>query len=100
MNRSRLLTGSLLSFILLLLIVVPVSAQSGGFSVNCDNGTSFSNGVEFRIHQMRTGFNYTATAIGLNGFDPVLAVLNTNSNNGLCNDDDATATQYTANLPT
>jgi hypothetical protein len=99
MNRSPYFTGIIVLIFLSLLIVVPVSAQAGGFTVTCNDGTSFSNGVEVRINQMRTGFNYTATAIGLNGFDPVLAVLNTNSSSGLCDDDDATAAQYSANLP-
>jgi len=100
MRRSTLLTGIFFLIFVSLLIVVPVSAQAGGYSVTCDNGTSFSNGVQVRINQMRTGFNYTATAIGLNGFDPVLAVLNSQTGSGLCTDDDATAAQYSANLPT
>lgn len=70
-----------------------------GMTVNCDTGVSFSNGVEVIISQMRSGFTYTATAVGLNGFDPVLAVLDSNGN-GLCNDDDANAANYAANLPT
>jgi hypothetical protein len=83
-------------FIMTLTAVAPASAQ---FNVTCDNGAQFSNGVEFRVIQMRTGFSYTATAIGLNGFDPVLAVLNS-AGTGLCSDDDPTAATYTANLPT
>lgn len=70
-----------------------------GMSVNCDNGASFDNGVEVRVIQMRAGYTYTATAIGLNGFDPVLAVLNS-AGRGLCSDDDAYAAQYAAFLPT
>jgi hypothetical protein len=48
---------------------------------------------------MRAGFTYTATAIGLNGFDPVLAALDANGR-GLCSDDDGNAAAYSANLPT
>ncbi|GEM_PF-638023 len=70
-----------------------------GVSVTCENGTSFSNGVEIRVVQMRSGFDYTATAIGLNGFDPILAVLDP-SGGGLCSDDNSTAARYSANLPT
>lgn len=70
-----------------------------GMSVTCDDGTSFSNGVEIVVVNMRTGFNYTATAIGLNGFDPILAVLG-ESGRGLCTDDDSNAAAYSANLPT
>ena len=75
-----------------------VSAQPDGFSVTCDNGAEFSNGVEIIVTQMRAGFTYTATAIGINGFDPVLAVLNEDGD-GLCNDDSDGARRYAADLP-
>ncbi|MBK8020482.1 MAG: hypothetical protein IPK19_03390 [Chloroflexi bacterium] len=71
-----------------------------GMSVTCDDGTTFDNGVEVIVNEMRSGFTYTATAVGLNGFDPVLAVLNTATGNGLCSDDEAGARRYSANLPT
>ncbi|MEO8394422.1 MAG: hypothetical protein ABI700_15625, partial [Chloroflexota bacterium] len=76
------------------------SGAPSGMSVTCDDGSHFDNGVEVIISQMRSGFNYTATAVGLNGFDPVLAVLDTNSHQGLCNDDEPGASFYQANLPT
>ncbi len=85
------------------LLIAPgvLQAQApSGMTVTCDDGTSFDNGVEIVVSQMRSGFNYTATAIGINGFDPVLAVLNTNTGEGLCSDDDASAKRYDANLPT
>ena len=69
-----------------------------GMSVTCDNGAVFDNGVEVRVINMRAGYTYTATAIGINGFDPVLAVLSTNGR-GLCSDDDGYAAQYSASLP-
>jgi hypothetical protein len=71
-----------------------------GYSVTCDDGSGFDNGVEIIINQMRSGFTYTATAVGLNGFDPVLAVLETDSGEGLCSDDDSDAQRYAADLPT
>ena len=69
-------------------------------SVTCTDGTSFDNGVEIVVSQMRSGYTYTATAIGVNGFDPVLAVLNTKTGQGLCNDDEPDAANYAADLPT
>lgn len=72
---------------------------ASGMTVTCDTGVTFNNGVEVVVSQMRSGFTYTATAVGLNGFDPVLAVLDANGN-GLCSDDDANAASYAANLPT
>src|SRR5687768_10016319 len=83
-------------FIMALTAAAPASAQ---FTVTCDNGAEFSSGIEFRVIQMRSGFTYTATAIGMNGFDPVLAVLNADGT-GLCSDDEPIAASYTANLPT
>jgi len=73
--------------------------QPLGFEVTCDDGRSFTNGVEVVVVQMRSGFTYTATAIGIDGFDPVLAVLD-ESGRGLCADDDFNAAQYGASLPT
>jgi len=66
-------------------------------SVTCDDGTRFTNGVEILVN-MRTGFTYTATAIGLDGFDPVLAVLDA-SGTGECNDDSTRAARYEVDLP-
>lgn len=97
--RQLKILGFCLSFITLLMPFLAHAQQAGGVSVTCDNGAQFDNGVEVIINQMRSGFTYRATAIGLNGFDPVLAVLD-NSRNGLCNDDDAIASIYSLNLPT
>lgn len=93
-------------FLLILCCMVfaaPMVTQAqipSGYSVTCDDGSSFDNGVEIIINQMRSGFTYTATAVGINGFDPVLAVLDTNSGTGLCSDDASGASRYAANLPT
>lgn len=69
-----------------------------GRSVDCD-GAVFDNGVEFTVIQMRVGSTYTVTAIGLNGFDPILAVLD-DTGDGLCNDNEFNARELLAELPT
>lgn len=97
--RQLKILGFCLSFITLIMPFLAHAQQVGGVSVTCENGAQFDNGVEVVINQMRSGFTYRATAIGINGFDPVLAVLDS-SRNGLCNDDDATASGYSLNLPT
>jgi hypothetical protein len=84
---------------LLFLLVGMPTAAAQGYSVDCDNGSSFTNGVEVRVVQMRAGFTYTATAIGIDGFDPVLAVLN-ESGTGFCSDNAREAADYSADLPT
>ncbi len=84
----------------LMTFALPSAAQSGGLSVTCDNGARFDNGVEVIVNQMRSGFTYRATAVGIGGFDPVLAVLDTATMQGLCSDDEPAAARYAANLPT
>lgn len=72
----------------------------GGVAITCTGtNASFSNGVEVVITQMRSGFTYTATVIGLNGFDPVLAVLN-QPGRGVCDNDTQGVRYYEAFLPT
>ncbi|MEO8394545.1 MAG: hypothetical protein ABI700_16240, partial [Chloroflexota bacterium] len=98
MKRSLLLL--VICFSLLITPVLTQAQAPNGVTVTCDDGSSFDNGVEVRVNQLRAGFNYTATAVGLNGFDPVLAVLDPNTGSGLCNDDNADAGRYAAYLPT
>jgi hypothetical protein len=91
----------LLSLTVLSLIVIPVQAQQSGLdsaSVTCPDGTEISNGAEVQIN-MRPGFTYTATAIGIDGFDPIIAILDENGVQA-CNDDEPDAANYTADLPT
>jgi len=88
-----------ISALLLLPALVQAQDLPPGVSVTCDNGATFENGVEVIIIQMRSGFTYTATAIGIDGFDPVLAVLD-ESGDGLCNDDAPEAAEYEIDLPT
>ncbi len=82
-------------------LIIPVTAQENteGYAVTCDNGVEFNNGVEILVNSMRAGFTYTATAIGIGDFDPVLAVLDANGQ-GLCADDTREAQNYTVDLPT
>lgn len=72
-----------------------------GRDVSCREGGSIENGVELAIIQQRAGNQYTITAIGIDGFDPVLGVmLSGDYGNALCSDDDGEAATYSANLPT
>lgn len=68
-----------------------------GVSVTCPNGVQIQNGVEMVVN-MRAGFSYTATALGIGDFDPVIAI--TDGTTVLCNDDSDDAISYGANLPT
>lgn len=75
-------------------------AQGSGVSVTCDNGVAFNNGVEFIVRGMPVDETYTVTVVGLNGFDPVLAVLDNVTGDGTCADDSPGAIGYAVNLPT
>ena len=78
-------------------MTLPASAQ-GGVQVVCPDGQVIENGVEIVV-SMRPGFTYYATALGINGFDPVLAVSDENGVS-LCADDDVSAFSYSMDLPT
>src|SRR5262245_29821169 len=100
MKRVLFLVAICVGLMITPLLTEAQSSGGSGMSVTCTDGSEFDNGVEIVVSQMRSGFTYTATAIGLNGFDPVLAVLDTKTGNGLCNDDEPDASNYAANLPT
>lgn len=72
-----------------------------GRDVECRDGDDIEGGVELTIVQQRSGNQYRVTAIGIDGFDPVLAVMLTGDyNDALCNDNDSEAATYSADLPT
>ncbi len=73
-------------------------AQAAGIDVTCPDGTLIKNGMEVTV-SMRPGFTYTATAIGINGYDPIIGV-GDNSGINLCEDDDRIGEQYSVDLPT
>ncbi|MCB9455442.1 MAG: hypothetical protein H6671_05610 [Anaerolineaceae bacterium] len=73
-------------------------ATEQGVNVTCPDGTEITNGVELLVN-MRAGFRYTATAIGIDGFDPIMAIENA-AGVQLCVDDSREASTYTADLPT
>src|SRR5690606_2623909 len=72
-----------------------------GRDVACRGGGDIEAGVELTIVQQRTGNQYRVTVVGIDGFDPVLAVtLSGEYNDALCSDDDSEAATYSADLPT
>jgi len=72
-------------------------SNGAGISVSCPGGGGFENGVEVIVN-MRPGFSYTATAIGVGDFDPAIAV--TDGVDTLCNDDNPDVSRFQVNLPT
>ena len=95
---------SLFIVVLILMIAMPVSAQkqgkggsTNGINVTCPDNTEIQNAVEVIVN-MRPNFTYTATAIGLNGYDPVIGVGDSGGIN-LCNDDEPSAGKFSVSLP-
>ncbi|MBI1278801.1 MAG: hypothetical protein GC179_11795 [Anaerolineaceae bacterium] len=92
--------------LMMAMIAVPVSAKfqtsynssSDSVDVTCPDGTEISNGVQVVVN-MRPNFTYTATAIGIDGYDPVIGV-GDSEGVALCNDDEPSAGRYAVSLPT
>lgn len=78
---------------------IPTAPIGDNVSVTCHDGPDIVNGAEIVVVQMRSGFIYKATAVGLYGFDPILAILDSYGD-GLCSDDDSPAEDYSLLLPT
>lgn len=75
-----------------------ISTSTTGVPFTCD-GVQINNGVEIVVNQMRPGFTYKATVLGLGDFDPVLYIGETaNRQQGLCNDDSTNASNVAVNL--
>ena len=72
---------------------------SGGFSVSCGADAFFDNGAEIAIDNVPVGVEYRITALGVLGFDPILAVFNGDAD-GICSDDSEIVATYNVNLPT
>lgn len=88
---------SFFALLLICLLLPGVVLAQTGIAVDCGDGVAFDNGVEVVVREMRSGFNYRATAIGVNGFNPVLAVVD-EAGNFACSDDSG-AVDYAAELP-
>jgi hypothetical protein len=56
------------------------------FEITCSTGERIIGGVKFTFLNINPGFQYRVTAVGINGFDPVIAVV-TAPGVGDCNDD-------------
>jgi hypothetical protein len=58
----------------------------GSIFITCDTGVEIRGGIQFSFINVNPGFSYTVTVVGLDGFDPVVAV-ETQPGIGTCNDD-------------
>lgn len=67
-------------------------------NITCDTGEEIRGGVQFSFININPGFSYTVTAIGIDGFDPVIAV-ETQPGIGTCNDDAPAAARSVMPIP-
>lgn len=94
--KMRLLL-SIMALVLLFGAVAPALAQDPQYT--CTSGTNFNNAV-ILYGTLDPGV-YTVTALGLNGFDPKLAVVDEDTGaEYACVDDSAEAASYSVTLPT
>ena len=96
MKRAGVLV--LIAMLLLTAAIASPAAAQAEFTCNDGSGVVVTNGVEFTAN-VRPG-EYRATVVGLNGFDPVIAVIETEVGGHLCNDDEPLAAAYAGELPT
>lgn len=66
---------------------------------SCDTGEAIVNGTRITVVQMRSGFTYKLTALGVGSFDPVIMVVDSSETSGFCNDDNSAAASYWVELP-
>lgn len=71
---------------------------TGGVDVDCGRGIMIDDGIEVTIVQMRSGFSYTVTIIGLNGFSPLLGII-TEFGTTACVNTPAAPAMFAVNLP-
>jgi hypothetical protein len=83
---------------LVIIAALPATSAMAQYTFTCADGTEFTNTVTLGTN-IRPG-QYTVTAMGINGFDPVLAVWAPDSQEAICNDDDSVGATYFARLPT
>ncbi|MFQ3567423.1 MAG: pre-peptidase C-terminal domain-containing protein [Aggregatilineales bacterium] len=95
---SKIRAFAVFAVLAVFVMALPVSAQVPGVRLTCSN-LVIDNAVEIVLN-LRPG-TYTVTALGIGGFDPMMGVVITDTNNVIeCVDDSPAAASYSANLPT
>jgi hypothetical protein len=98
MKTRRLLLLAALTTIFILIAALPMGVAFGQLDVTCPNGQRITNGVEFNTN-VRPGNTYRVTVLGVDGFDPVVAVI-PDVGSIECNDDSEEASEFSGFLPT
>lgn len=76
-----------------------VAQDSITLPLSCDTGTILNDGVEIHLPALQSGFTYTATVIGVNDFNPIMALVSADGT-AQCVDAAEDAATYAADLPT
>lgn len=77
----------------------PDPTVTGGVDIDCGGGVAIEDGIETMIVQMRAGYAYTVTVVGMGGFEPLLAIVTEFDDVTCVNTPSAPAT-FSVNLPT
>ena len=79
-------------------VVGGTSGQQGGEQAFMCNGVEVPESTLVTFEDVRPGFTYQVTVLGLDGFDPVIA-LEAEDGSGMCNDDAAVAVGSQVSVP-
>lgn len=98
-------------FTLLLLVIAQVLSVQGQLgqpnarglepvNIDCETAdVAVENGTSVTVVQLRAGYDYTATVIGIDDFDPVVITTSNTGRTTACNDNSEAAATYSVVLP-
>jgi hypothetical protein len=102
MDGVKIVRRLLIPLYLVMLALLPLSASAQEaitLPLSCETGLVLQDGVEVRLPELQSGFTYTATVIGVDDFNPVLALVDADGTVN-CVDVAEDAASYAADLPT
>lgn len=87
-----------LTFIAMMIGIVS-QALTQGIEINCGDEDIIRNGIDIQFPNIDANASHTITSIGIDQYDPIIAVFNQQQSGG-CNDDSVNASGYTLDFPT
>lgn len=85
-------------FFLLLLLTMATGSLHAQQVIDCETGQQLESGLIIRLLNTTEGLPYSVTLLGIDGFDPALAIENT-AGVRACSDNEAAAAFYQLDLP-
>ena len=87
------------SLIIIIMVGLANRSMAQGLEIDCGDDVLIRNGVDIQFLNVDLNTDHVVTVLGLDEFDPVVAVFN-QQQNGDCNDDSTNAAGYFLDLPT